>query len=69
MIFIHTNILSYIHIHIDIFNSFDIGNAFLVFLSMCSYLGGRAVATNRWNREKFGSAYDKDIKNILPGVF
>lgn len=45
------------------------GNAFLVFLSMCSYLGGRAVATNRWNREKFGSAYDKDIKNILPGVF
>ena len=31
------------------------GNAFMVFGGMSSYLSGRSVSQNRWNREKFDS--------------
>jgi len=44
------------------------GNAFLVFLSMASYLGGRSVATNRWYTKNI-PGYPSDKKNILPFLF
>merc|ERR1712232_463509 len=46
------------------------GNAFLVFTSMSSYLGGRAVAQNRWNHEKFGEEeWSNGKKNLIPFLF
>lgn len=43
-------------------------NSYLVFTSMSSYLGGRSVAQNKWNRSKF-SEWPEDRKNIVPFVF
>ena len=45
-------------------------NAFLVFSSMSSYLGGRSVAQNEWNRDKFSvKDWPKSRKNIVPFLF
>ena len=45
-------------------------NVYLLFLSMCSYLGGRAVAQNEFNRTKFDeNDWPLDRKNIVPYVF
>mmetsp|Transcript_16091 Transcript_16091/g.17747 ORF Transcript_16091/g.17747 Transcript_16091/m.17747 type:complete len:297 (-) Transcript_16091:77-967(-) len=44
-------------------------NAFLVFTSMSSYLAGRAVSQNRWNREKFQDEWSNDKKNLIPFLF
>jgi len=46
-------------------------NAYLVFMSMASYLSGRSVAQNKWNQQKFT---DKEWPrtqrlNMIPGVF
>jgi very-long-chain enoyl-CoA reductase len=46
------------------------GNAFLVFASMSSYLSGRSVSQNRWNKEQFsGKDWPQDRKNIVPFLF
>ncbi len=46
------------------------GNAFLVFASMTSYLSGRSVSQNRWNREKFSEKeWPLNRKNIVPFLF
>lgn len=45
-------------------------NALLVAASMTSYLGGRSVAQNRWNRQKFGAdGWPESRKNLIPYVF
>ena len=44
-------------------------NALLVALCMSSYLSGRAVATSRWNSEKFGSAWPESRGHLVPFVF
>ena len=40
----------------------DHGNAYLVFLSMGSYLGGRARAQHEWNRSKFPEEWGKNSR-------
>jgi very-long-chain enoyl-CoA reductase len=46
------------------------GNAFLVFASMTSYLSGRAVSQNQWNREQFTEKdWPAERKNIVPFIF
>jgi len=46
------------------------GNAYLVVASMGSYLTGRAVAQNAWNRAKFTDQnWPSTRKNIVPFVF
>uniref|UniRef100_A0A7S0VGL5 3-oxo-5-alpha-steroid 4-dehydrogenase C-terminal domain-containing protein n=1 Tax=Hemiselmis tepida TaxID=464990 RepID=A0A7S0VGL5_9CRYP len=44
-------------------------NAMFVFLNMTSYLSGRAVAQNRWNREKFGHQWPSTRRNMVPWLF
>eukprot|EP00242_Pyramimonas_sp_CCMP2087_P012870 CAMPEP_0198204372 /NCGR_PEP_ID=MMETSP1445-20131203/7775_1 /TAXON_ID=36898 /ORGANISM="Pyramimonas sp., Strain CCMP2087" /LENGTH=148 /DNA_ID=CAMNT_0043876223 /DNA_START=457 /DNA_END=903 /DNA_ORIENTATION=- len=44
-------------------------NVFLVFTSMTSYLSGRAVAQNKWNKEKFKEEWPGSRKNMVPGIF
>lgn len=44
-------------------------NVFLVFLGMCSYLGGRAVSQNEFNRQTFPENWPVSRKNILPFLF
>mmetsp|Transcript_48810 Transcript_48810/g.95422 ORF Transcript_48810/g.95422 Transcript_48810/m.95422 type:complete len:268 (+) Transcript_48810:240-1043(+) len=45
-------------------------NAFLVFTSMSSYLAGRAVSQNAWNRSKFSDIdWPASRKNIVPFIF
>ena len=39
-----------------------------VLASMTSYLAGRAVSQNRWNREKFGEEWG-GRRNLIPGVW
>ena len=44
-------------------------NAYLVFTSMGSYLCGRSVSQNRWNREKFVEDWPDSRRNMIPGLF
>ena len=45
-------------------------NAFLVFLSMSSYLGGRSMAQNAWNQKQFSSQdWPTSRKNMVPFLF
>jgi very-long-chain enoyl-CoA reductase len=47
-------------------------NAYLVFTNMCSYLAGRSVSQNQWNRHQFGDEdedWPKNRKNLVPFVF
>lgn len=44
-------------------------NALLVFAGMASYLSGRAVATTRWYRAKFGKAWPEHRRHLVPFVF
>ena len=44
-------------------------NALLVAASMTSYLSGRAVAQNRWNRQKFGESWPATRKSMIPFAF
>merc|ERR1712071_187417 len=45
-------------------------NVYLVFTSMSSYLSGRSVAQNKWNRDHFKDAeWPITRKNILPFIF
>ena len=45
-------------------------NSYLVFASMSSYLFGRAVAQNEWNRLKFDEKeWPRSRKNMLPFIF
>ena len=45
-------------------------NAFLVFTSMTSYLSGRAVNQNMWNRKKFeADEWPESRKNLVPFLF
>lgn len=43
-------------------------NGFLLFTSMVSYLSGRSVATNEWNRANI-QGYPKSRKNLVPFIF
>lgn len=46
------------------------GNAYLVCASMTSYLSGRSVAQNKWNRQKFSvSEWPLERKNMVPFLF
>ncbi len=45
-------------------------NAYLVFASMTSYLSGRAVSQNQWNRQMFPKAeWPESRKNLVPFLF
>lgn len=44
-------------------------NALLVFGTMSSYLSGRAVATTKWNRARFGAAWPASRRHLIPFVF
>lgn len=44
-------------------------NALLIFTSMSSYLGGRSVAQNKWNMEKFPIEWPSTQKNMIPFIF
>jgi len=45
-------------------------NAYLVFTSMTSYLAGRAVSQNEWNRAKFSEKdWPPTRKNMIPFIF
>jgi protein-S-isoprenylcysteine O-methyltransferase Ste14 len=45
-------------------------NVYLVFASMASYLGGRSVAQNEFNRGRFGEReWPRDRRNLIPFVF
>ena len=44
-------------------------HALLVAAGMASYLAGRAAATTKWYREKFGTKYPAGRAHLLPGVF
>ena len=44
-------------------------NALLVFAGMASYLSGRAVATTRWYRAKFGDAWPARRRHLVPFIF
>lgn len=43
-------------------------NTYLIFANMCSYLGGRSVAQNEFNRATFDD-WASDRKNLIPFVF
>ncbi len=46
------------------------GNAYLVFASMTSYLSGRAVSQNQWNKDMFSKEeWPEDRKNLVPFLF
>lgn len=46
------------------------GNAYLVCASMTSYLSGRSVSQNKWNREKFSEEeWPLERKNMVPFLF
>lgn len=45
-------------------------NGYLVFASMTSYLSGRSVSQNEWNKEKFNKIdWPKERLNLVPGLF
>jgi len=44
-------------------------NAYLIFASMASYLGGRSVSQNNWNRKKFPKEWPRTRKNLIPFLF
>ena len=45
-------------------------NAFLVFVSMSSYLAGRSVAQNQWNRQTFSETeWPSTRRNLIPAIF
>ena len=45
-------------------------NVYLVFTAMCSYLAGRSVAQNEFNRKKFSSdEWPETRKNLVPFIF
>jgi len=45
-------------------------NVFLVFTSMSSYLSGRSVSQNAWNRSQFSEAdWPATRKNMIPFIF
>ena len=44
-------------------------NALLVAGGMASYLSGRAVASTRWYKQRFGKAYPASRKHMVPFVF
>ena len=44
-------------------------NAVLVACGMTSYLSGRAIATTRWYKEKFGAKWPTQRRNLIPFVF
>lgn len=44
-------------------------NVYLIFASMCSYLSGRSVAQNEFNREKFEDAWPATRKSLVPFLF
>lgn len=45
-------------------------NVYLVFTSMCSYLGGRSVAQNEFNKKTFGEKdWPRNRKNLVPFLF
>lgn len=45
-------------------------NVYLVFASMCSYLGGRSVAQNDYNHRNFAEKdWPLDRKNMVPFIF
>lgn len=43
-------------------------NAFLVFASMSSYLAGRAVSQNQWNKNMFPKDWSAEKKSLVPFV-
>lgn len=45
------------------------GNAFLFFMGMCSYLGGRSWAQHDWNKTNFGKEWPVLRKSLIPFVF
>lgn len=45
------------------------GNVYLLFISMCSYLGGRSVAQNEFNKLQFPTEWPISRKNIIPFLF
>jgi len=45
-------------------------NVYLVFASMCSYLSGRSVGQNEFNRKKFSNdEWPENRKNLIPFIF
>ena len=44
-------------------------NAYLVFAGMTSYLSGRSVAQNDFNRRKFDDEWPANRKNLIPFIF
>ena len=44
-------------------------NVYLVATAMTSYLGGRSVAQNRYNREKFKDKWPGSRRNLVPFLF
>ena len=45
-------------------------NAYLVFGSMCSYLAGRSVSQNKWNKKVFSKTeWPSSRKNVVPFIF
>ena len=45
-------------------------NVYLVFTAMCSYLAGRSVAQNEFNRKKFSNdEWPETRKNLVPYIF
>lgn len=44
-------------------------NVYLVAAAMTSYLGGRSVAQNRYNREKFKEEWPRSRRNLVPFLF
>ena len=45
-------------------------NVYLVFTAMCSYLAGRSVAQNEFNRKKFtNDEWPETRKNLIPFIF
>lgn len=44
-------------------------NACLVALGMASYLSGRAMATTRWYKDKFGKEWPEERRHLVPFVF
>lgn len=43
--------------------------AYLNFASMAGYLSSRAQSTSEWYRNKFGEAYPRERKNLVPFIF
>ena len=44
-------------------------NAYLTAAGMASYLAGRAVASTRFYRERFGEGYPASRRHLVPFVF